>query len=164
MILTGGQATVLVGLELPGLLDRIEKLKHGCVLAAEHYFGGEHAIANRLTANERVDVPALAVDALAGANQVGLLKESQIEISRIGFAGAVVAPHSVVELAMRLQQTSSDGDLGGQAEFRIDRFEHHVIVYIPGTKEWSAKAGDNPLDLTSNVHAIGSESDGSATP
>jgi pimeloyl-ACP methyl ester carboxylesterase len=65
---------------------------------------------------------------------------------------------------MRLQQTSSDGDLGGQAEFRIDRFEHHVIVYIPGTKQWSAKAGDNPLDLTSNVHAIGSESDGSTTP
>ena len=149
-----GSGAILLAIELPGILQRLDAIKNGCLLASEQYFGGEHAIASRINAIERVDVPALAGRALGSANRLGLLREGKIEISRTGFAGGISAPHSVVELALRLQRTSADGDAGDQAEFRIERFGHRVIVYIPGTKEWSVKAGENPLDVTSNVHAM----------
>lgn len=145
---------ITLALELPGLLARMDGIRHGCLMASEQYFGGESAIANRINAVARVDVPQLAGGALAATAGIGLLREGDIEISRTGFAGATTPPHSVVELALRLQKTSTDGDLGSQAEFRIERYGSQVIVYIPGTKEWSLKAGENPLDLTSNVHAM----------
>ena len=158
-----GAGSILLALELPAIMQRLDSIKNGCLLASEQYFGGEHAIANRINAIDRVDVPALAGRALDSANRLGLLRESRIEISRTGFEGGIAAPHSVVELALRLQRTSADGDSAGQAEFRIERFGHRVIVYIPGTKEWSPKAGENPLDVTSNVHAMADSADVAAS-
>ena len=154
---------VQLALELPGILERIRKIQHGCLVAAEQYFGTESAISQRIAAIGEVDVPALAAGSITAANQVGALRESAIEIARTGFAGGTSAPHSVVELGLRLQRTSADGDSAAaeQAEFRVERYGNKVIVYIPGTKRWSPVAGANPLDLTSNVHAMAT-ADGSA--
>ena len=163
-LLAHSTSAVLLGLELPRILTRIAAIKKGCIMAAEHYFGTEHALANQINAVGRINVPALADITLGAGESLGLLKESGVEISRTGFAGAIAAPHSAVELALRLQQTSGDVSASDAAEFRIDRFGHHVIVYIPGTAEWSPTAGQNPLDLTSNVHAIAGQSGGNVEP
>ncbi|MFM5967922.1 MAG: hypothetical protein ACKOQ8_02625 [Micrococcales bacterium] len=145
-------------LELPALLPRFEAIESACIHAAEQYFGNESAIAQKLHGLGRLDVPELATGAGIAGGAVGIFKEAPIEISRTGFAGGITAPRSVAAMAERLQRTSTDGDLGNQAEFRIERFGNHVIVYIPGTKKWSPVAGSNPLDLTSNVHVIASQS------
>ncbi|MFM5967925.1 MAG: alpha/beta hydrolase [Micrococcales bacterium] len=145
-------------LELPALLPRFEAIESACIHAAEQYFGNESAIAQKLHGLGRLDVPELATGAGIAGGAVGIFKEAPIEISRTGFAGGITAPRSVAAMAERLQRTSTEGDLGNQAEFRIERFGNHVIVYIPGTKKWSPVAGSNPLDLTSNVHAMASQS------
>ena len=145
-------------LELPALLPRFEAIESACIHAAEQYFGNESAIAQKLHGLGRLDVPELATAAAIAGGAVGIFKEAPIEISRTGFAGGITAPRSLAAMAERLQRTSTEGDLGNQAEFRVERFGNHVIVYIPGTKKWSPVAGSNPLDLTSNVHAIASQS------
>ena len=145
-------------LELPALLPRFEAIESACIHAAEQYFGNESAIAQKLHGLGRLDVPELATGAAIAGGAVGIFKEAPIEISRTGFAGGITAPRSLAAMAERLQRTSTEGDLGNQAEFRVERFGNHVIVYIPGTKKWSPVAGSNPLDLTSNVHAIASQS------
>lgn len=147
---------VQLALELPVILERMRAIQHGCLVAAEQYFGTESAISQSIHAIGEVDVPALAAGSVSVANQVGVFKESPIEISRTGFAGGASAPHSVVEIGRRLHRTSLDGDAAAaeHAEFRVERYGNRVIVYIPGTKKWSPVAGANPLDLTSNVHAM----------
>ena len=151
-------AQLQLALELPAFMHRFEAIETACLHAAERYFGAESAIAQRIHRFGQLDVPRLATGLAVSAGSIGLLKESAIAISRTGFAGGISAPSSVAELAERLKRTSTDGDLGHQAEFRIERFGNHVIVYIPGTKRWSPVAGSNPLDLTSNVHAMASQS------
>ena len=145
-------------LELPALLPRFEAIESACIHAAEQYFGNESAIAQKLHGLGRLDVPELATGAASAGGALGIFKETPIEISRTGFAGGITAPRSLAAMAERLQRTSTEGDLGNQAEFRVERFGNHVIVYMPGTKKWSPVAGGNPLDLTSNVHAIASQS------
>lgn len=149
-------AHMQLALELPAIMDRLHAIQHGCLLAAEQYFGAESAISQRLHAIGEVHVPALAAGAVNVANHVGVLKEAPIEIARTGFAGGASAPHSVVELGLRLQRTASDGTATADdhAEFRVERYGNRVVVYIPGTQKWSPVAGANPLDLTSNVHAM----------
>ncbi|MDE2387263.1 MAG: hypothetical protein KGL77_06165 [Actinomycetales bacterium] len=156
---------VQLALELPAILERMRAIQHGCLIAAEQYFGTESAISQRIHTIGEVHVPALATAAVSAANHVGALKEAPIEIARTGFAGGASAPHSVVELGLRLQRTALDGDAAAdeQAEFRVERYGNRVIVYIPGTKKWSPVAGANPLDLTSNVHAMATASGSSAT-
>lgn len=150
-------AQLQLALELPAFLERFRAIETACLEAAEQYFGAESAISQSMHRIVNVDVPALAGGVSSAAAPLGALKESPIEISRTGFAGGASAPHSIVELGLRLQRTSTDGDSGDQAEFRIERYGHRVIAYIPGTKKWSPVAGSNPLDLTSNVHAIASQ-------
>ena len=150
-------AQLQLTLELTAFLERFRAIETACLEAAEKYFGAESAISQQMHRIGNVDVPALAGGVSSAAAPFGAFKEAPIEISRTGFAGGASAPHSIVELGLRLQRTSTDGDASDQAEFRIERYGHHVIAYIPGTKKWSPVAGSNPLDLTSNVHAIASQ-------
>jgi dienelactone hydrolase len=158
-------ANIQLTLELPAIMDRLHAIQHGCLIAAEQYFGTESAISQRINAIADLHVPALAAGAVIAANQVGALKEAPIEIARTGFAGGVSAPHSVVELGLRLQRTASDGTATADehAEFRLERYGDRVIVYIPGTQKWSPVAGANPLDLTSNVHAMATQTGSAAS-
>ena len=144
----------LFAFELPGFIDRLSALQHGCVVAGEQYFGLERSLAHEMADAAAAQIPGLATGLGAVAPSAGLFREGEISITRTGFAGGISPPHSVVELAQRLQRTSTDGDLGQVAEFRLERFGQRVIVYVPGTKAWSPVAGENPLDLTSNVRAI----------
>lgn len=144
----------LFAIELPGFIDRLSAIQSACQIAGEQYFGVERSLAHEMADAAAGQIPGLAATLGSAAPAVGLFREAEIAINRTGFAGGISPPHSVVELAQRLQRTSTDGDSGGVAEFRIERFGHRVIVYVPGTKKWSPVAGENPLDLTSNVRAI----------
>ena len=146
-------------LELPVFLERFRAIETACIHVAEQYFGAESAISQHIHSVAKVDVPALAGGVLDVAAPTGAFHEGPIVIHKTGFAGGLEAPHSIAELASRLQRTATDVSLSDQSEFRIERYGHHVIAYIPGTAKWSPIAGSNPLDLTSNVHAIASQSD-----
>ncbi|QGQ18391.1 hypothetical protein GC089_02880 [Cellulomonas sp. JZ18] len=69
------------------------------------------------------------------------------------------APGSVEDIFMEQYDLyrESDPDNSGQVQI-VTR--HHPdgtvthVVQIPGTEEWGAQRGDNPFDLTSNVHLM----------
>lgn len=146
--------SVQLAMQLPRLLVQFERIQTGCRLAAEHYFGVEQSVTQNLAELADFNVSGLAAGAIATVSPLGLLRERAVSVTRIGFAGEQLPPRTAISLATRLKQAAETTDPSAYAEIRIERYGSHVVVYIPGTQNWSLKAGSNPFDMTSNAHAM----------
>jgi hypothetical protein len=66
----------------------------------------------------------------------------------------VPPPHTVEEFVNRIPPATE-----GSAQYRVDRFDvdgqPHWVLYIGGTIDTSITPGGQPLDMTSNIHAVG---------
>jgi hypothetical protein len=100
---------------------------------------------------------ALAIG--AAANTAGLLRESPVSVTR-GSSWRSGVAGSFEERVERIP-SPEEGEAG---QIRIDRYELAdgsvgFEVYLSGTSDFSLQAGDQPLDLTSDVWSIaGAES------
>lgn len=146
--------SVQMAMHLPRLLSQFERIQTGCQLAAEHYFGVEQSVTQNLAELADFNVSGLAAGAIGATAPLGLLRERSVSVTRIGFAGDQVAPRTAIALATRLKQAGENANPDSYAEIRIERYGNHVVAYIPGTQNWSLKSGANPLDMTSNAHAM----------
>jgi pimeloyl-ACP methyl ester carboxylesterase len=163
-----------VGLELPRVFERLNWLQLSCRSAGEAYFQGESELVG--------DIPALA----GAAVDAGLFRETEVSVVEVSApvgaaadSGAVgaPAPTSIAEMIEILGQV----DDAAAEKIRVDRltpvlapggpagsfgFEADgqnlttagalFLAYIPGTQIWSATAGKNVFDATSNVAAMAS--------
>ncbi len=72
--------------------------------------------------------------------------------------GVVEPPSGVGDLADRVPTGDGDGD----AQIRIERYgtadDARWIVYVGGTVDFGLVAGDEPADMTSNLHGIADDS------
>ena len=145
---------VQLSMHLPRLLSQFQRIQTACRLAAEQYFGTEQSVTRNLAELADFDASTLAASAIGAAAPLGLLREREVRVTRVGFAGDQIPPRTAIALASRLKIAAENPNPDQSAEIRIERYLNHVIVYIPGTQSWSLKSGANPLDMTSNAHAI----------
>ena len=138
--------TVQVVMHLPRLLSQFDRIQSGCQLAAEHYFGVEQAVTQNLAELADFNVSGLAAGAISTASPLGLLRERQVAVARVGFAGDQAPPRTAIALATRLKQAAENENPDDGAEIRIERYGNHFVVFIPGTQDWTIRAGANPLD------------------
>lgn len=151
-----------LALELPPILDRLNLIREACARASDSYFEGETEISRELREPSPLPISNIANGLTAVANRVGLLEESAVTATLVGFSGEVAPPKSLGELASRLISDSEPGPDGKSAWLRIEKFgepaspveKARYVVYIPGTQSWGPKTGENPLDLASNLSAI----------
>ncbi|MEY4980878.1 MAG: hypothetical protein RL174_216 [Actinomycetota bacterium] len=161
--ITGSTKSIAVGLELPVLIEKLRHLELACVEASRAYFQGETELA--------ADIPSLAQTAIDS----GFFRETGVEVREVFDSRPAPlerAPDQIAELIWHLQRT----DEHTQNRIRIDRLEGSgqfgtdvgsaigssiakgvdplFLAYVPGTQVWSATAGENPFDATSNVAAM----------
>lgn len=146
--------SVQIAMHLPKLLSQFERIQNGCQLAAEHYFGVEQKVTQNLAELADFNVSGLAAGAIGAVSPLGLLRERSVAVARVGFAGDQLPPRTAIALATRLKLAAENNTPAAEAEIRIERYGNHVVVYVPGTQDWSIRAGANPLDMTSNAHAM----------
>jgi hypothetical protein len=101
---------------------------------------------------------ALAIG--TAANTAGLLRESSVSVTR-GPSWRSGVADSFEERVERIP-SPEEGEAG---QIRIDRYEQAdgtlgFEVYLSGTSDFSLVAGDQPLDLTSDVWSIGGAESG----
>lgn len=136
-----------LAIEMPGVSERINYLISALQNAANEYFDGEALVAKELTDLGLVSAPIFAAGLIAIGNDAGLIREGKASAKEIHvFARA--APETLAQLARRTAMVDRPGKIA------IERFGNTFVAYIPGTQNWFPLAGKNPLDLTSNLHAM----------
>lgn len=135
-----------------GIHQKLERLHNHCLIASENYFTTEAQIHRRF---EMAFVPELAalvanVVASTGWNLDRGVSANLVSESRSS------KPDSITSMLDRLWRLSSKGE----PTIGIDLFENPLgnktaVVYIPGTQSLGFGDGDNPLDMASNVQAMG---------
>jgi hypothetical protein len=136
-----------LAMEMPGVSERINYLISALQNAANEYFDGEALVAKELTDLGLVSAPIFAAGLIAIGNDAGLVREgpaSAREIRRFDRS----PPETLAQLARRTAMIEWSGRIA------IERFGNTFVAYIPGTQSWLPLAGKNPLDLTSNLHAM----------
>jgi hypothetical protein len=159
---------VRLGLELPPILDRINRVKDACGRAADSYFGAEAEISKELREGETpLNIANIATGFAGIGGLVGEFKETSVSARLTAIVNENLPPRSITELATRLQ------DVAGRQNgaILIEKFREpaapvrsatdasivsaaRFVVYIPGTQSWAPFAIDNPFDLTSDISAI----------
>jgi hypothetical protein len=136
-----------LAMEMPGVSERINYLISALQNAANEYFDGEALVAKELTDLGLVSAPVFAAGLIAIGNDAGLVREGQAsarEIRRFERS----PPETLAQLARRTAMIDRPGRIA------IEQFGNTFVAYIPGTQNWLPLAGKNPLDLTSNLHAM----------
>ncbi|WP_138315960.1 alpha/beta fold hydrolase [Rhodoluna limnophila] len=170
-----------LALEIGPVLERLEFLQQACAVAAQQYFDGEVQTASAFEDLDFAAIPAIAGVFAATSGQWAPYRDSQIKVEPTGLAAPVQSANSLAALLTRLERTAS----AGEPMVRIEKYSsafgaagpgtagnwsspgnfqagNHYIVYIPGTQAWSPIAGENPLDLTSNLQAMAGPSKASS--
>ena len=136
-----------LAMEMPGFSERINYLLAALQNAAKEYFDGEALVAKELTDIGLVSAPVFAAGLIAIGNEAGLVREGPAVAKEIRrFARG--APETLAQLARRTAMIDRPGRIA------IEQYGNIFIAYIPGTQNWLPLAGKNPLDLTSNLHAM----------
>jgi hypothetical protein len=136
-----------LAMEMPGFSERINYLLSALQNAANEYFDGEALVAKELTDIGLVSAPVFAAGLIAIGNEAGLVREGSAVAKEIrSFERG--APETLAQLARRTAMIDRPGRIA------IERYGNTFIAYIPGTQNWLPLAGKNPLDLTSNLHAM----------
>jgi hypothetical protein len=113
----------------------------------------------RLLGDEGLGVVGLGTSASVAvgvAGRFGALRETPVTVDRTTSVRAAPAD-TFAERAARIPE--------GEAQVRIDRYSSageadHFEVYIGGTRDFSAVAGTDPWDMTSNVAGIAGQDSG----
>jgi hypothetical protein len=99
-------------------------------------------------------------DAVAGlVNAGGMFGDTgEVGVRLVGRLGDEAAPRSVAEVFA--QQTALGRHAGTVHITHVTAADGSVshIVQIPGTQHWGASRGDNPVDLTTNLHLMAGRS------
>ena len=146
-VLAAGRSGVDVGAAADGLLFAVPEL-------ADLAGGVEGVVAGPATPWDYED--GLTVLAAAGSSR-GWLTEArhQVRVSAVPRdAAGVAAPESLADL-LAIQAELEDPD-GGPDSVRVVQVPQADgssawVVVVPGTQDWSPRAGPNPSDLTSDV-------------
>lgn len=101
-----------------------------------------------------------AAGLLTVARTAGALRETPVGARRTSTGPRSPPPSGMADLARRIPAAT-----GVAPQVRIERYygpaRRAWVVYVGGTAEWSAVAGADPWDLTSNVTAVAEQSSGS---
>ncbi|MEY4043524.1 MAG: hypothetical protein RL529_1091 [Actinomycetota bacterium] len=141
---------VRLALELPPILERLERIRQACANAADSYFGSEAEISRELRENIELPIKNIATGFAGAAAALGIMTETPVKASLVSVENYVAPANKVSEYARRLAMVA-DINPGW---IRIEKFNARYVVYIPGTEDWAPVTGKNPLDLTSISGAI----------
>ena len=141
---------VRLALELPPILEKLERIRQACANAADSYFGSEAEISRELRENIELPIKNIATGFAGAAAALGFMAETQVTASVVGVENYVDPANTISEYARRLAMVAAINP----GWIRIEKFNTRYVVYIPGTEDWSPVTGKNPLDLTSISGAI----------
>lgn len=141
---------VRLALELPPILERLEKIRQACANAADSYFGSEAEISRELRENVELPIKNIATGFAGAAAALGIMAETPVTASVVGVENYVEPANSISEYARRLAMVAAINP----GWIRIEKFNARYVVYIPGTQAWGPISGKNPFDLASDFGAI----------
>jgi hypothetical protein len=158
---------VRLALELPPILERLEKIRQACANAADSYFGSEAEISRELRENIDLPIKNIATGFAGAATALGLMAETPVTANVVSVENYVEPANTISEYARRLAMVAAINP----GWIRIEKFNEpatpvktangqpiyqqaRYVVYIPGTEDWAPKTGKNPFDLTSDLAAI----------
>jgi hypothetical protein len=135
-----------------GLYQKLETLHNHCLIASENYFTTEAQIHRRF---ELTFVPELAALVANLATQTGWSLDRNVSANLVSEARSH-KPDSITKMLDRLWVLSSKE----VPTIGIDLFDNPsgnktAVVYIPGTQSLGFGDGANPLDMASNIQAMG---------
>jgi hypothetical protein len=158
---------VRLALELPPILERLERIRQACANAADSYFGKEAEISRELRENIELPIKNIATGFAGAAAALGIMAETPVTANVVGVENYVEPANTISEYARRLalvaainpgwiriekfnEPASPVKTASGQPLYQQARY----VVYIPGTEDWAPITGKNPFDLTSDLAAI----------
>lgn len=143
---------LLIAAELPIWLLRVRFLKFCCWFARQNYLSTEGKVRG-LMAAILPNSTSSAARLLSGSNRI--LRADEVTATHVGGAGVTQPAASIRSMLFRLESTASlaDGTLRIESWWQDGR--NHYLVYLPGTQDWSPQPGTNPLNLTSDLQAVG---------
>ena len=158
---------VRLALELPPILEKLERIRQACANAADSYFGSEAEISRELRENIELPIKNIATGFAGAAAALGFMVETQVTASVVGVENYIDPANTISEYARRLAMVAAINP----GWIRIEKFNEpatpvktangqtniqqaRYVVYIPGTEDWAPVTGKNPLDLTSISGAI----------
>ena len=135
-----------------GIHQKLERLHNHCLIASENYFTTEAQIHRRF---EVTFIPELAVLFNNLAVATGWKLDKNVE-AKLVLETRASKPDSITKMLDRLWRLSSKE----MPTIGIDLFDNPAgnktaVVYIPGTQSFGFGDGDNPLDMASNIQAMG---------
>jgi hypothetical protein len=135
-----------------GIHQKLERLHNHCLIASENYFTTEAQIHRRF---EVAFIPELAVLFRNLAVAGGWNLDKNVE-AKLVLETSPSKPDSITKMLDRLWRLSSKD----KPTIGIDLFDNPAgnktaVVYIPGTQSFGFGDGDNPLDMASNIQAMG---------
>lgn len=135
-----------------GIHQKLERLHNHCLIASENYFTTEAQIHRRF---EVAFIPELAVLFRNLAVATGWKLDKNVE-AKLVLETRASKPDSITKMLDRLWKLSSKGE----PTIGIDLFDNPsgnktAVVYIPGTQSFGFGDGENPLDMASNIQAMG---------
>jgi hypothetical protein len=136
-----------------GIHQKLERLHNHCLIASENYFSTEAQIHRRF---ELSFVPELARLVSNLASSAGWELDRNVSATLVS-ESTTARPDSITKMLDRLWALSSKQD----PTIGIDIFTgptgtKTAVVYIPGTQSMGFGDTANPLDMASNIQAMGS--------
>jgi hypothetical protein len=135
-----------------GIYQKLERLHNHCLIAAENYFSTEAQIHRRF---ELSAVPELARFVSNFASSAGWELDKNVS-ARLVSEKQSSRTDSITKMLDRLWVLSNKQDPTIGIDLFTDTAEHRIaVVYIPGTQSMGFGDGANPLDMASNIQAMG---------
>ncbi len=135
--------------QLPIWLVRLRYLQFCLWVSAQSYFTVEGQVRNLM----HQFLPGVTQE-LSGVLASKELGSNQFRVGRVGETKVTSAPGSLRTMLNRLQTTAllANGTL--RIESWFEGGKRHFIIYLPGTQDWAPVAGENPLNLSSDLQAF----------
>lgn len=135
-----------------GIHQKLERLHNHCLIASENYFTTEAQIHRRFEITFVPELAALVANIIASTGW----KLDRGVLANLVSERRASKPDSITSLLDRLWMLSSKKE----PTIGIDLFDNlsgnkTAVVYIPGTQSFGFGDGANPLDMASNVQAMG---------
>ena len=134
------------------VISKLESMHGNCLIASEQYFSAEAQIHRRFEVHF---IPQLASVTTNLAATLGWKLDHRVSATKTNTA-STQAPNSITQMVDRLWQVSSKSEpTVGIDFFQTTGEQRTAVVYIPGTQTLGLGDGSNPLDLQSNILAMG---------
>ena len=134
------------------IYQKLQRLHNHCLIAAENYFTIEAQIRRRF---EITFVPELARLVSSLAVTAGWSLDQKVE-AKLALESFATTPDSITAMLDRLWRISSkEQPTVGIDIFNSPHGNKIAVVYVPGTQSFSFGDTSNPLDMASNIQAMG---------